>query len=88
MHSKLEDWKNGWFGVELGLSPDEIDRFIELLQMLKAEPDQHFHLSSDYKESSGVGDITLYVQAPDETNNMIAFGKAIAPTREVDDGSV
>jgi hypothetical protein len=88
MHSKLEDWKNGWFGVELGILPDEIDRFIELLQTLRAEPDQHFHLSSDYKESGGVGDITLYVQSPDETNNMITFGKAIAPTRDVDEGPV
>ena len=79
MHSKLEDWKNGWFGVELGIAPDEIDRLIALLQMLKDEPDQHFHLSSDYKASGGLGDITVYVQSPDETSNMITFGKAIEP---------
>jgi hypothetical protein len=88
VHSKLEDWKNGWFGVELGISPDEIDRLIELLQMLRKEPDQHFHLSSDYKDSGGLGDITLYVQSRDEPSNMITFGKAIAPNRGLDDKPV
>jgi hypothetical protein len=88
MHSKLEDWKNGWFGVELGIAPDEIDRLIELLEMLKTESDQHFHLSSDYVGSGGVGDITLYVQSPDEPNNMITFGKALAANRKADDEKV
>jgi hypothetical protein len=88
MHSKVERWKNGWFGVELGLSLDDIDRLIDSLEMLKREPDQHFHLSSDYKGTGGLGDFTLYVQTTDEPNNMIAFGKAIAPNREVDDEKV
>jgi hypothetical protein len=79
MHSKFEDWKNGWFGVEIGIAPDEIDRLIELLQMLKHEPDQHFHLSSNYKDTGGLGDLTFYVQSPDTVSNMMTFGKAIAP---------
>jgi hypothetical protein len=87
MHTKLQDWKNGWFGVELGVSNDEIDSLIALLGMLKKEPDQHFHLSSDYKGVTGVGDITVYVQAPDEPNNMVAFGKALAPGAEVPDSA-
>jgi hypothetical protein len=85
MHAKLEDWKNGWFGVHLGLKMKEIDRVIALLQMLKAEPDQHFHLSSDYKGSGGLGDIEVYVQAADEPSNMESLGKALAPGSEVDD---
>ena len=85
MRSKLEDWKNGWFGVELGIAPDELDRLIDLLQMLKAEPDQHFHLSSDYKGEGGLGDITIYVQAPDEVSNMMTFGKAMEPGAEIED---
>jgi hypothetical protein len=85
MHAKLEDWKNGWFGVELGLSPDEIDPLIKLLQMLKSEPDQHFHLGSDYSGSGGLGDITFYVQTPDEPNNMVTFGKALAPGSKLED---
>jgi hypothetical protein len=85
MHSKLNDWKNGWFGVELGLKKEEIDRVIALLQMLKEEPDQHFHLSSDYKESGGLGDIEIFVQPEEQTSNMESLGKALAPGREIDD---
>ena len=83
MHTKLEDWKNGWFGLELGISANEIDRIIGLLQTLQREPDQHFHIGSDYKASGGLGDITLYVQSPDEASNMITFGKAIPPNRRL-----
>ena len=87
MHAKLEDWKNGWFGVELGIAPHELDQLIRLLQMLKAEPDQHFHLSSDYSGSEGLGDITFYVQPPDEPDNMLTSGKAIAPGSVSDERS-
>jgi hypothetical protein len=47
MHTKLEDWKNGWFGVELGIALDEIDSLISQLSMLKTDHDQHFHIGSD-----------------------------------------
>jgi hypothetical protein len=79
MHSKLTDWKNGWFGLELGIAKDEIDLIIDHLNTLKKEPDQHFHLSSDYKAQGGLGDIEIYLQAPGELNNMETFGKALAP---------
>jgi hypothetical protein len=85
MHSKFEDWKNNWFGVQLGISKEEIDPLIDLLKMLKKEPDQHFHLSSDYKGTGGLGDITIYVQSPDEVDNMETLGKARAPGEEIDD---
>lgn len=74
MHTQLADWKNGWFGVELGLALPEIDVLIQRLQMLKAEPDQHFHLSSTYQGSGGLGDILIYVQDDSEPNNMEAIG--------------
>ena len=70
MHTKLEDWKNGWFGLELGILPEEIDSLIGQLQMLKTDHDQHFHISSDYKELGGLGDIIVYVQSPEEKTNM------------------
>ena len=80
MHTELEDWKNGWYGVQLGLTTKEIDVLIELLQMLKVEPDQHFHLSSAYKGSGGLGDITVYVQDSSTPSNMESIGsKALAP---------
>ena len=80
MHTELEDWNNGWYGVLLGISAEEIDVLIERLKMLKAEPDQHFHLSSTYEGSGGLGDITIYVQDLSEPSNMAAIGsKALAP---------
>ncbi|MBX7221393.1 MAG: hypothetical protein K1Y36_15695 [Blastocatellia bacterium] len=55
MYSEIEDWKNGWFGVRLAASPKEIEYLIALLQGLLQDPDQHFHLTSDYKAASGLG---------------------------------
>jgi hypothetical protein len=83
MHTELEDWKNGWYGIQLGISGSEIDRVIELLKMLKEEPDQHFHFTSDYKGNGGIGDITVYVQTQDEIDNMETMGKALAPGEEI-----
>lgn len=85
MHSKLDDWNNGWFGLQLALKRDEIDRVIELLQMLKDEPDQHFHLSSDYKGKGGLGDIEIFVQPQDQVSNMELLGRARAPGEHIDE---
>lgn len=80
MRTELEDWKNGWYGVQLAVSAEEIDVLIARLQMLKAEPDQHFHLSSTYQGTGGLGDITVYVQGPSEASNMQSIGsRAFAP---------
>ncbi|HNC23473.1 MAG TPA: hypothetical protein PLU52_04640 [Opitutaceae bacterium] len=87
MHTKLNDWKNGWFGIELSLKPDEIDQVISLLQLLKRDPDQHFHLSSDGKGAGGVGDIEVSVQAPSKPSNMITMGEAIPPGGNIPDPS-
>jgi hypothetical protein len=89
MYTKLEDWKNGWFGVELGILPDEIDSLIGQLQLLKTDHDQHFHISSDYKGSGGLGDIMVYVQSPEEKSNMErASSRALAPGEKIDDPKV
>jgi hypothetical protein len=85
MRTKLDDWKNGWFGVDLAIAKEEIEPLIELLKMLKDDPDQHFHLSSDYKGSGGVGSITVYLQSPAEVGNMESVGKALAPGDEIED---
>lgn len=83
MKTKLENWNNGWFGVELGIKRNEIDRLIGLLEMLKNDPDQHFHISSEYKGDGGLGDIEVYVQEESEESNMITMGKALAPGTEI-----
>jgi len=86
MHTKLEDWNNGWFGIELGIRPEEIDPMIESLRMLQRDHDQHFHISSDGKGRSGVGDIVVYVQPADEPSNMKPpSSRAFAPGDSIDD---
>ena len=49
MNVELEDWKNGWYGIRLAMSPHELDRLVQLLHAVKADPEQHFHVSSGYK---------------------------------------
>jgi hypothetical protein len=83
MHSSIEDWKNGWFGVDLALTSQEVDRLIELLQMLKTNPDQHFHMASDYKDAGGVGEITMYLKTAEQKHNIYLSGLALAPGNEI-----
>ncbi|HVU16114.1 MAG TPA: hypothetical protein VHD32_04280 [Candidatus Didemnitutus sp.] len=85
MHTKLNDWKNGWYGIELSLKKEEIDRLISRLQMLKEEPDQHFHLTSECKGPGGVGDIEISIQASDQAGNMTIMSKALAPGSTIPD---
>ena len=85
MHVRLEDWNNGWYGIGISLDEKEIDRLIDLLQMLKDEPDQHFHITSDYKESGGVGDIEIAVNTDHQSNNMSLSGRALLPGEEIPD---
>jgi len=83
MYSKLEDWKNDFFGIELGLSLNEIDELIELLQMIKADDEQHFHISSDYKGKGGIGDIVISQRYEGQKDNIFILGKALAPGEEI-----
>jgi len=83
MYSELEDWKNDYFGIELGLSSNEIDELIELLKMIKADPEQHFHISSDYKGKGGVGDIVISQKYEGQEDNIFISGKALAPGEEI-----
>ena len=79
MYVDIEDWKNGWYGLGLGLAPEEVDKLIALLQMIKTDPEQHFHLSSRFEGDGGVGDVEVYVKAEEQPNNMFFLGKAIGP---------
>ncbi len=79
MHGEIKDWNNGWYGVSLGVSQAEIDRLIALLTALRNNPDQHFHISSDYVDSGGIGDIEMYVNDADAVNNLRVSGIALPP---------
>ncbi len=84
MYADIEDWKNGWYGIGIGLEPKEIDSLIELLQMIKKDPEQHFHLSSKYEGDGGVGDIEIYIKEEKQKNNMGLLGKALGPGEEIE----
>lgn len=83
MHVKLEQWKDGWSGLQMGMSEREISRLIELLEVLKADPEQHFHITSDTKGQPGIGGIEIYVKAPDEMDNMSLSTRALGPGDEI-----
>ncbi|WP_426701628.1 hypothetical protein ACPPVV_01020 [Rhodanobacter sp. Col0626] len=73
----MEDWNNGWVEIEVGLSAPDIDRLINLLQMIRADPDQHFHATSDCVGTGGIGQITFQIQQPSETDNLNLGGRAL-----------
>lgn len=79
MRGEIENWNNGWYGISLGLSLAEIDRLIELFSMLRADPAQHFHMSSDYSGDGGIGDIELYVAEVGASGNLQLSSLALAP---------
>jgi len=77
MRAALEDWNNGWTEVEVSLSTQDIDRLIALLQMIKADPDQHFHATSNFVGTDGIGQITFQIQQPNEEDNCSLGGVAM-----------
>jgi hypothetical protein len=79
MHAQLEDWKNGWYGLELRLSRAEIDSLTRSLELLKKDPDQHFHISSDYAGAGGIGDILICRKGDAEPDNMLIGSVALPP---------
>ena len=79
MYVDIEDWRNGWYGIGIGLKSDEIDLLIDLFQIIKRDPEQHFHISSEYGGKGGVGDIEIYIKEEKQQNNMTLLGKALGP---------
>ncbi len=69
MHSKVENFKNGWVGIELGIRKNEIDKLIIALKELRNN-DKHFHIRSDFQDLEGVSDIEIYIQDEKSKNNM------------------
>jgi hypothetical protein len=85
MRLGLDDWKNGWFGVDVALAPSEIDELIDRLRLLQEDPAQHFHLSSKYAGSGGVGQVTFSVETAMEESAVFS-GPALHPGDEVGGG--
>ena len=83
MNADLEDWKNGWHGLKLAVTQQEIDRLIELLQAMKNDPEQHFHIASDYKAGGGLGDIEVSIKIEHQPDNLFLSGLALGSGAEI-----
>jgi hypothetical protein len=82
VHTVLEDFKTGWYGVAIYLREEEIDVLIEHLAELKQSKGQHFHvsISGDCEGEGGIADIEFNVQEG-ERDDMHITGFAIPPNR-------
>ena len=83
MIAELEKWKEGWQGLSLGLSNDEIDHLISLLNKIRNNNDQHFHISSDCKGEPSLGGVEIYVKTDTQEDNMYFTSLAKAPGEEI-----
>ena len=80
MFLKLEDYNTGWIGLKIAIKTNDIDILIQNLELLKDNPSQHFHISSNFEGETGVGDIEIYVD-DESPENMQLLSQAIEPNR-------
>lgn len=81
MRASIENLKNGWYDLSIGLKREDIKKLIELLNsLLNGEEGQHFHLGSDYNSGEGgVGDIEIYLDEDNAPHSLSFTGFAIPP---------
>jgi len=79
MRVVVDELKGNMINIDLGLQPSEIDRLIGLLEMLKSNHDQHFHISSNFDGACRVGEITFYVKEPNEPDDIHLLSRALSP---------
>ncbi len=66
------------------MDPAEIGRFIELLQMIVREPNRHFHFSSEWKGTGGVGNIEFSIRSTEQEHNMHLTSRSYLPGERID----
>ena len=86
MQISLEGSRDDWFEVEIGVAPSEVDGLIDLLRMIKDEPNQHFHLSADGSTSGGPGRITFCAMPEEEAGNAVMLSRAFLPGETIPTG--
>jgi len=70
MQAKLEDFATGWYGLEIGLSDQDIAILIEKLNALR-DSRGHFHARSDFSGKPGIGDIEFYWAESGSVSNLV-----------------
>lgn len=83
MIAEIEKWKEGWQGISLGLTNEEIDQLILLLQDIKNDNEQHFHITSNWEGEPSIGDIEIYIKDEKQKSNMNISSLAIEPNTEI-----
>ncbi len=68
MNIQIEDFKTGWFGITIGVKKSEIDTLIAGLENLKKDSG-HFHIRSGYSGEGGVGEVEVYLEDDDASDN-------------------
>lgn len=56
----IENIGNGMNNIDLGVRIDGMVQLIDELQRLEGNPDQHFHISSNFAGACRIGKITFY----------------------------
>lgn len=72
MRVDIEDFRTGWFGLGVGLRPNEIARLIEALIRLRDSTPKHphFHIVSKCDgPTPAVADIEFYILPDDQADN-------------------
>lgn len=72
MRIDIEDFKTGWFGLGIGLRPNEIANLIEALARLRDSTAEHphFHMVSKCDgPTPAVADIEFYMLPDDQADN-------------------
>ena len=69
MNVTIENFKTGWFGLQMGIADAEIAVLIDRLQELQ-ETRGNFHFRSDFSGSGGVGDVEIFWAESGDENNM------------------
>ena len=77
MRIEVESSTDRWVGLALVFAPDDLDRVIANLVVMKSNPDQHFHVTTTGSEGPFV-DLEICVDAA-QSPNATLLGFAIAP---------
>lgn len=72
-----------WSEVTVALNRDEIDELIGLLEAIRDDAEQHFHLTSSTQEGAESVQLTFSQEVSDDSSNARMSSLALPPGSEV-----
>lgn len=71
MIGRVTNLETGWVSVSLAVRPDEVDKLIDTLRLLKDGEVSHFHLRcDDFEPETGLADVEVSLMGSTEVSNM------------------